>query len=310
MALKHAKTSAVADGGDSSLVQPSDWNADHAVDSEGIPFPTDGATPATPAAGSVKLFGRARAGRAFMAMLGPSGVDNILQPQLWGNRVILWMPATSTSIGSFGMTPTTAATLSHPTPAMTSLGLSLDRVRFATSTTAGNASGCRAPRNTLYGGNANTPGGWFFHARIVQGSLHTLGVQKCAGVSSSTAALAGDPSSSLADFCGMVLDAADSSWQFTRRTASGSAVKVPLVAAAADQVFDLTMFVKPGTSELFVRVTQYANNGVGTVLLDTSYTTSVPAATTLLGPRVEVRNGALAAAHNIELARLYIESDF
>jgi hypothetical protein len=29
MAIKHAKTSAISDGGDSSLVLPSDWNADH-----------------------------------------------------------------------------------------------------------------------------------------------------------------------------------------------------------------------------------------------------------------------------------------
>jgi hypothetical protein len=31
ISLKHAKTSAVADGGDTSLVQPSDWNAEHTL---------------------------------------------------------------------------------------------------------------------------------------------------------------------------------------------------------------------------------------------------------------------------------------
>jgi len=33
MSLKHAKVSAVADAGESSLVQPSDWNAAHTFDS-------------------------------------------------------------------------------------------------------------------------------------------------------------------------------------------------------------------------------------------------------------------------------------
>lgn len=32
MAVKHSKTSAIADGGDTTLVQPSDWNANHTVD--------------------------------------------------------------------------------------------------------------------------------------------------------------------------------------------------------------------------------------------------------------------------------------
>lgn len=31
MAVKHSKVSGVADGGDTSLVRPSDWNADHDV---------------------------------------------------------------------------------------------------------------------------------------------------------------------------------------------------------------------------------------------------------------------------------------
>ena len=32
MAVRHSKNSAIADGGDTTLVQPSDWNADHTVD--------------------------------------------------------------------------------------------------------------------------------------------------------------------------------------------------------------------------------------------------------------------------------------
>jgi hypothetical protein len=258
------------------------------------------------------LYAKKRAGRIMPSFIGPSGVDNFVQPQSWGNRQILWYPATATAMGGEGMTATTAATLSHPTPAMTSLGLSLDRVRFATSTTAGNASGAWAPRATLYGGSANTPGGWFFHCRFCQGSLHTTGVQKCVGLGSTIVTLAGDPSSTINDFVGMHLNAADASWYFAVRAGAAAATRsAALVAAAADQVFDLTMYCKPGMATgIFVRITQYSNLGVGTTLLDTSYTTNIPTATTLLGPRFQVRNGALAAAHNIELARLYIESDF
>lgn len=37
MALKHAKTSGKADGGDATFVQPSDWNADHVISGLGVP---------------------------------------------------------------------------------------------------------------------------------------------------------------------------------------------------------------------------------------------------------------------------------
>lgn len=40
MAVKHKKVSAVADSGDTSLVQPSNWNDDHAVDGDGLVIPT------------------------------------------------------------------------------------------------------------------------------------------------------------------------------------------------------------------------------------------------------------------------------
>lgn len=50
--VKHAKTSAVADVGDSSLVQPSDWNADHALTGLGGAAELDvGTTAGTVAAG-------------------------------------------------------------------------------------------------------------------------------------------------------------------------------------------------------------------------------------------------------------------
>jgi hypothetical protein len=311
MALKHTFQSAKADGADATLVRPSDWNADHEADADGISMVAGSTDPATPAAGHMMFYSKLIAGRALPKIKGPSGVDSALQTSLFTNRVMLWSPATGTTIGSQGMTPTTGATLSHPTPAMTNIGLSLDRLRFATSTTAGNASGAWAPRYSMYGGSANTPGGWFFFCRFCQGSLHTTGVQKAVGVSSVVAALGGDPSSSVNDFCGMHLNAADASWYFCVRAGTAAATRsAALVAAAADQVFDLAMFVKPGTSEIFVRVQSIANSGVGTDLLNTSYASNVPTATTLLGPRIQVRNGALAAAHNIEMVRLYVESDF
>jgi hypothetical protein len=46
------------------------------------------------------------------------------------------------------------------------------------------------------------------------------------------------------------------------------------------------------------------------VVLDTSYTTDLPAVDTGLAYKAECNNGAVAAALNLEVAKVYIESDY
>jgi hypothetical protein len=47
-----------------------------------------------------------------------------------------------------------------------------------------------------------------------------------------------------------------------------------------------------------------------TSLYDDEWTTFIPTATTLMGRHCQVRNGATAAAANVEMVRCYVESDF
>jgi len=311
MALKHAKTSGKADGGDATLIQPSDWNAEHVTDADGITFTSGTTDPAAPAAGFMELYSKIIAGRSMPKFIGPSGVDSALQPALFQNRCILWTPGTGTAPLYSGQTGTVGATCSHPTPTVGAIGTVISRAQFTTTTTAGNAAGLRSPLATALIGNATSRGGFFYNARFNQGSLHTTGVQKMVGLSSSTAALAGEPSSSMNDFVGMCLDSTDANWQFSRRTGTGAATKINLgVAAAANQLFELTMFIPPSGTSLTVRILQWNNDGSSTVLLDDSYNTVLPAVTTFLGLHFQVRNGALAAAHNMALSRIYLESDF
>lgn len=266
--------------------------------------------PATPAAGTLRVYPRTRAGRTLLDVIGPSGVDTTLQPALFGNRVMTWQPGSGTGIGSFGLTPTTGATLSHPAPSVGTLAESLYRTRFATSTTAGNAAGVRDAVNTIWRGNAAGRGGFFLHHRFCSGSISLAGGQKVSGLSSSTGALGGEPSA-LTDVLAMVKDSADTNWFFARRAGSGTVQKVNLgVAVANNQAFDLILFSRPNGSELFVRILQHNYDGTSTVLLDTSYTTDIPAAATLLSRTHQVRNGVTAAADNFDLVRSYVESDF
>jgi hypothetical protein len=265
---------------------------------------------AAPAAGWFRIYPKTVAGRIIPKYCGPSGVDSPLQPALYQNRVVCWTPGTATLPNYIGQSPTLAATCSHPAVSTGGIGVLISRAQFATSTTAGNAAGLRGAIATFLIGDATNRGGFFFVSRFHGGTLHTTGRQVMVGMSSSVSALAGEPSSSMNDFCGVCLDSTDGTWQFSRRTGSGTATKVSLgVAAAANQVFELIMFCKPGDATLYVKVVQIGNDGSGTVLLDTSYNTVLPAVTTLLAPHFQVRNGALAAAHNIGLNKLYVEAD-
>lgn len=67
------------------------------------------------------------------------------------------------------------------------------------------------------------------------------------------------------------------------------------------------MFAAPNSAAVNVFI---QNLHTGVVLLDTSYITKIPAANTGLAFKCEVRNGAIAAADNIECAKVYIESDY
>jgi hypothetical protein len=271
---------------------------------------TAGTTIPPAIAGMLQTYARTRAGRTLLEMIGPSGVDTPLQPALFGNRVMLWVPGSGTGLGSFGLTPTTGATLSHPAPATTTLAESLYRTRFATSATAGNAAGVRDAVNTVWRGNAAGRGGFFLHHRFCSGSISLAGGQKVSGLSSSTGALAGEPSA-LPDVLGVIKDSADTNWFFARRAGTGTVQKVNLsVAVANNQTFDLVMFSRPNGGEIFVRVVQHNFDGSSTLLLDTSYTTDIPAAATLLSRTHQVRNGTTAAADNFDLVRSYLESDY
>jgi hypothetical protein len=207
---------------------------------------------------------------------------------------------------------TTAATISHQqTIASANPWLATRRTRYQTSTTAGNQSGVRTAYVQWFRSNAGGFGGFWFRTQIGT-SINLNGGQKFAGLCAAVTALAGDPSA-LVNMCGVGYDAADAStgnWFFMRNDGSGTAIKVDLGVNAARNTthgFDLIMFSPPNSTSLFVKIT---NIHTGTVVLDTSYDTDLPAVNTGLALKIEVRNGVVAAADNIDVSKIYIESDY
>jgi len=268
--------------------------------------------PGAPASGVLRLYARAFAGRQLANMIGPSGVDTPLQPAMFTNRIMIIAPSSGTAVSAQGINAATAATLSHPALATTGLAQSIYRTRCATSTTAGNAAGIRHGAATMARGNANFVGGFYFHARVCSGNLALAGGQAFAGLSSSTAALAVEPSA-LADVFGLLKDSGDTAWHFARRTGTGTVQKVALTTPltyAANQVLDVVCFSPPGGTSMGALVRSFNNGGAGTTHLDTLYSDNLPAVTTFLGGRFDIRNGTTAAAADFDFCRMYAESDF
>jgi hypothetical protein len=70
----------------------------------------------------------------------------------------------------------------------------------------------------------------------------------------------------------------------------------------------LIIYCPPGVATaIYVRITNLHTNAV---VLDTNYTTDIPAVNTGMAFKAEVNNGAVAAAANVEVAKVYIETDY
>ena len=272
--------------------------------------------PAAPA-GGLLLYSKSIAGRHMPKIIGPSGVDTVLQAGLSGNAVFMAAPASGTTAPTvIGGTLTTAATMSlQQTIASANPWQATARKRWASAATAGSVTGMRTAYVQWFRGNAAGFGGFFFRTQIGQ-NLNVNGAQVFHGLCASTGALATTAGAvaALLNMIGMGYDTTDSSagnWQLYRNDGAGTATKVDLGANAARNTthgYDLIIYCPPGAAtDIFVRITNLHTN---VVVLDTSYNTDLPAVNVGMAYKGEGNNGAVAAAMNLEVAKVYIESDY
>ena len=271
------------------------------------------ADPTPPAAGGIKLYSQSMAGHILPKVIDYLDNPTALQAGLHGNFVAIISPTGgNTAPSAVGCSVTTSGTISNPyTPGSTARWDSTQRKRFQTTTTAGNAASCRTNYTIAFRGNAAGFGGFFFRAQFGM-QINLNGGQKFIGLCASTGALGGDPSA-LTNMIGVGYDAADSSagnWFLMRNDGSGTATRVDLGANAARNTtdgYDLIIHNPQNSSDFYVYI---YNLSTSTLVLDTSYNTDVPAVNTGMAIKCDVRNGAVAAADNIEFAKIYLESDY
>ena len=196
MALKHAFVSGKTDGGDATLVQPSNWNASHTIDTGGITIPYASSAPTSPAADNVTVFCTEVANRAMPAFVGPSGLDTALQPLMGRNKIAVWNPpgnATSApgvfGFGAFTVVSNGGTTFTTRSVATTNVLTRMKRVAVVSTATAGTLGSLRDPQAQYTTGTGSGLGGFHYIARFATSDAATVsGARAFVGMSSATTA--------------------------------------------------------------------------------------------------------------------------
>lgn len=320
MALKHTFQSAKSDGADATQIQPSNWNAEHVPDADGILFTASTTDPATPASGFLNLYAKQIANRNVPKWVGPAGVDVPVQASLGYNRVTTMCPAGGTTattvvsmMGPTGGFTASASTFSSVTLTNTRLTTSVRRCTLATSTTAGTVVYLRCNSLECWRGNLAGLGGFFFTVRFgTEGTIQT-GMRVFAGLADSigTPTNVNPLTSTTPGKIGMAYDQATSAnWQLVTNITGTAPTVLDLGASfpvntSTSSLMELTLYCAPNGSTVGYRVW---NLGSGVVTSGT-LSTNLPANTTFLAPLLWATNNATSAAVTLGFNRWYLETD-
>jgi hypothetical protein len=319
MAIKHTFASAKADGADATLVQPSNWNSNHVIDSE-VTFPAV-ATPGVPAQGNFNLFGRTLGyTRVMAAVVGPSGMDYALQPSLWRQKSGRWNPSgnSATLPGVDGFLAWTAVgTPTARNVATTNRLTRMRRIQYPSASTAGSLCSLRAPAAQFSTGTGSGDGGFFYSVRFAITDAATVsGARMFVGMSSATAVPTNvDPSSLLNSF-GVAQLSTDATQLYL--VCGGSAAQTAIALgtdfppANPSVPYDLMLWCPPNSNGEVSYQLERIDTGtsIGGTLTPATPGLQTPANTTLLAPRLWRCNNATALAVSLDVINAYIETDY
>lgn len=266
--------------------------------------------PSVPAAGRMKLYARNIAGRLLAKIVGPSGLDVVLQPALFGNAARMIAPGTGTAFTVLNwVTPTVVGTASTPAIAAGGFRVGCKRTLVTSAATANSASELRqATYDCLRG---DVAGGGGFHLVTTFAVETTTALQRVAvGLFGVTTAIATTQSPSALTNCIFVgWDSADANMQLMHNDASGTCTKInlggsfPISTTAA--VYQLDLFAPPNASWVGWRVKRLDTGAVA----EGTITTDLPLPAQLLAWHAYANNGGTAAAVVLAHMRTYLETD-
>lgn len=274
--------------------------------------------PAVPSAGNLYIYSKAISGRMMPKWKAPSGVDTAFQPFLGTNTIWLWAPATgTTAVGTgFGNTwPSVTGTITHPTVANTNIGTSI-KVMQATNvaTTQNQILGLTASTATLanvWRGNGAGLGGFFFQTRFKTMLVPATTIRLFVGLTSlTTGVVAADTTTGdCAGLSHITTDGITTMAFMTRDNTTTTRATFTVPTIAAGNAYDFTMYAPPNGSLIYYRLVDLLT---GSVLVDSSTTTTLPRNTIFMGPQVQMSNGTAnttVTTTAIGINKIYLETD-
>jgi hypothetical protein len=253
---------------------------------------TAGSTTA-PAAGGVKLIGRADAGRTVPAFLTQDGVVREFQTAMSRNSALIWKaaPANASMTTLGGGVPTAVGTATAFSIATTNLATYTPRLEYLVTTAATTAiAGFRGiAQVSSVGGPSAGLGGFTFVGRWGPATgVATTTNRAFFGLANITSAPTDVEPSTAVNCVFMGWDAADSNIQLMRNDATGTCTKIDLGAAfvvpTTDRtaLYELALYSPKGTTQ---SVDWLVTDLVSGATASGTVTTDLPSTTSLLAPR-------------------------
>ena len=282
-------------------------------------------TPATPAAGGLKLYGM-DFGPGAPAFLLPSGKVKLIQSDLgdFGVNRYTAVPGTNSFTGEHSLNLTTFGTATAAAAAITDLHRMMPRCDVLVTTASATAiAGWRVngtnSRFLRVGRDANAPGG--FLVREMWGpatGVANTTMRGFCGVSSWSSAPTDAEPSSRPSILGMGWDAADTNIQFMHNDSSGTATKIDLGASfpvpTADRanVYEVQLYSPNDlTQSVSYRIIRY-NTTDKTIAAEASgtVTTNLPDVSTLLGPAGACSVGGTSSVVGVALMGILVAREY
>lgn len=285
------------------------------VDANGSLQLTSDVTPVTPtSATAMGLFAENYASRNIPSYVNSVDVATPLQSHIGHKSVYSWAAvANSTSFTVFGSSqPSKTGTLAARVVATTNLFTSMRRIGITSGAGTGSSLNLYAPDLTFWLGDAAGLGGFYAVFRFgVSDPATVANARMFVGLYANSSTIGNVNPSTLVNMVGIGCEAGATTLSIYTNDGSGTASEVSLGANFPSQtlsadVYELILYCTPNATSINYEVTNLSSGASSQGTL----TTQLPANTQLLSPHFWRNNGTTARAVALDVASLYIETDY
>lgn len=278
----------------------------------------DSADPSIADAGSLIMFARFIAGRAFPAYVGPSGQDTALQPFLARNKIGYWCPQGNSTVlpGVLGYTASTAlGTVTARNVVVSNMFTRMRRIGYVSAATAGSITGARVSVAQITTGDGSL-GGFTKIIRfgVSDPAAPVAAARMFVGISSNAAAPTNVEPDTWLNSIGVGCRAADTNLQLfasgtTKQTPIDLGANFPATTGTTD-VYELALFSAAVSADVYWQVTRLNTGHTAGGKIASGGGVTGPASSTLLTYLQAWRtNNTTAAAVALDIMSDYIETD-